>query len=170
MKKIILLVLIIILALPLGMSSAQEPGTKEDNACNEGGSMAGKCETAWHWVCGWYLARWEANGGWNTPNNRLNDACLSLLPPQDTSVASPVCFLIFGAWNLCFADDGTSTADLIFSPIKPDYKLLATTFILPGICPVGTVVGFPVFILSPQQQEYMLSLGYSTNSLLCYGL
>lgn len=42
--------------------NAQEPatGTPQDNACNRGGSMSGKCTTSWHWDCGWYIARWEA--------------------------------------------------------------------------------------------------------------
>lgn len=30
-----------------------------DNACDAGGSMEGKCTTDWHWICGWYVARYE---------------------------------------------------------------------------------------------------------------
>jgi hypothetical protein len=84
MKKISLLIIILTLSLPLGISSAQDPapGNKEDNACNPGGVMDGNCDTHWAWVCGYYLARWQANGGWFTPNNPFNDACLSLLPAR----------------------------------------------------------------------------------------
>jgi hypothetical protein len=47
------------------ISAAQEhaSGSPEDNACNAGGSLEGKCdwptdaEDDWAWDCGWYIAR-----------------------------------------------------------------------------------------------------------------
>lgn len=48
---------------------AQEGSQSDDNACFSGGVMEGKCDTDWEWMCGYYLARWQAN-------------CISLLPPR----------------------------------------------------------------------------------------
>jgi hypothetical protein len=82
MKKFACLFILIALALPFGFAHAQQPPDPE-NACFEGGSMAGKCQSAWEWVCGYYLAHWEAAGGWFNPaNNLLPDWCASLLPPR----------------------------------------------------------------------------------------
>lgn len=112
MKRLMLVLLAIALWIPIGMVNAQEPlpGTKEDNACNPGGSMAGKCETPWHWVCGYYLARWEAAGGWNTQGNVLNDACVSLLPTAPEASGSGIittCHTVFPFGTLCVSSDGT---------------------------------------------------------------
>jgi hypothetical protein len=88
LKYSVRFVLVLMFILPMGFASAQTPplGSKEDNACNPGGAMEGKCgDNPWAWVCGWYLARWQSNGGWLTPNNPFNDACLSLLPPRPIS-------------------------------------------------------------------------------------
>lgn len=73
------------LLLPMGIGQAQEPNTREDNACYAGGSMAGKCDTAWEWICGYYLARWESAGGWTTLGNSIIDSCQSVLPPKPTT-------------------------------------------------------------------------------------
>lgn len=37
------------------------------NACFEGGSLEGRCETDAEWTCGWYLIRWEADPGFERP-------------------------------------------------------------------------------------------------------
>lgn len=90
MKKILLVFLILGLLIPVGISTGQEPNTKEENTCYEGGSMAGKCDSEWEWVCGWYLAQWQTNGGWDNlanPFNPFNDACASLLPPRPAPIA-----------------------------------------------------------------------------------
>jgi hypothetical protein len=86
MKKFLLILVLLALILPLGISQAQTPGTPEDNACNEGGAMAGKCppDSEWHWVCGYYMARFYTQsynqGGYNT--SLVPDWCASLLPPR----------------------------------------------------------------------------------------
>lgn len=114
MKRALLLILALTLLIPVGMTHAQEPGTKEDNACYEGGSMAGKCDTEWEWVCGYYLARWERAGGWNTPNNVLNTACISLLPPQpvETIEIQVLCRVVPATIITdCIYSDSTATED-----------------------------------------------------------
>lgn len=88
-KSALLLLLVVILiatAVPLSNVTAQQPlpGTPQDNACNIGGTMEGKCDTQWEWTCGWYVAQWFNKGGWNTANNTIPDWCLPdiLLPPK----------------------------------------------------------------------------------------
>jgi hypothetical protein len=70
-----LLFLVIILLVSSLFVSAQDTTEidPEANACNEGGSMEGKCnidfdengtvddyEILWAWTCGWYIARYDA--------------------------------------------------------------------------------------------------------------
>lgn len=50
------------------------------NACYEGGSMEGKCDTDWEWVCGWHLIRAEADETYVMP-----EWCESLLPKPPAS-------------------------------------------------------------------------------------
>lgn len=52
----LLLLVLVVLAVLSGGVSAQEESPAE-NACNPGGLMEGKCDTAWEWECGYYLAQ-----------------------------------------------------------------------------------------------------------------
>jgi len=85
-KKFVLLAMLLLVSGVLLISAvptyAEEPavGTAEDNACNPGGVMDGKCDTDWEWTCGYYLARWISAGGWGG-NYMMNSDCVSLLPP-----------------------------------------------------------------------------------------
>ena len=65
MKKLTLFAIMITLLIPAMGGFAQdsgnnvpEIGSPQDNECFEGGDWAGSCSTMWHWVCGWYLARY----------------------------------------------------------------------------------------------------------------
>ena len=79
MKKLrlIALVLVVLMVGALSLVQAQE----DDNACYAGGALDGRCESAWDWICGYYLQQWEAAGGWNG-NYAFPDWCDpdSLLP------------------------------------------------------------------------------------------
>lgn len=84
MKRILGLLFIFTLLLSTtGLAGAQEPeiGTAADNACNEGGPMAGKCDTEWEWECGYYLARWLSGGGWSGTYT-MPATCVLVLPPR----------------------------------------------------------------------------------------
>lgn len=169
MKKAIWILLIIVLAFPIGMVSAQEPGTKEDNACYEGGSMAGKCDTPWEWVCGYYLARWEANGGWATPNNPFNDACASLLPPLPSAEAASIlriCHNVVGG-RLCANSDNIGTWDM--NP--PDGVLeglyLYTNDAIPAGCP-ATLGG--KILLSYGASNFLLGYSFTSAEIAALGL
>lgn len=84
MKRIFLSLFIFTLLISTaGLVVAQEPeiGTAADNACNEGGPMAGKCDIDWEWICGWHLARWTSGGGWGGTYT-MPTTCTILLPPR----------------------------------------------------------------------------------------
>jgi hypothetical protein len=86
MQRLLGIVFIFTLLLTsVGLAGAQEPpiNTPADNACNEGGLMAGKCNTEWEWVCGYYLARWVNAGGYSS-TYAFPDWCAPslLLPPR----------------------------------------------------------------------------------------
>jgi len=87
MKKLFFMIAIMMLvsgalAMTATPSYAEEPaiGSAADNACNPGGSLEGKCTTEWHWGCGYYLARWEAAGGWGG-DYPMPTFCAGVLPP-----------------------------------------------------------------------------------------
>lgn len=65
-------------------------GDRNENACNEGGSMAGQCESVWAWQCGWYVAQWVNAGGWSG-NYPIPSECSIGLPPVHvkSSITSP---------------------------------------------------------------------------------
>ena len=73
MKKSYLIGLLFVLLIAmsgialLAQSSVDDRGNANDpatnsraNACYTGGSLAGKCDAEWKWVCGWGIARVEA--------------------------------------------------------------------------------------------------------------
>lgn len=171
MKKSLSLITVLMLVL-LGnqFAYAQDPGTKEDNACNEGGSMAGKCDTPWEWVCGYYLARWEANGGWNTPNNVLNDACVSLLPPraiqegETTSVPTPTC-RDFRGWMVCITGNYIAVdVSWIAGPLNIEYLIVAP--LTP--CPAPfTDNSFAVDVMAFDIAQFIKSFGFLGTDKLC---
>lgn len=168
MKKVFWLILIIVVAFPMNMISAQEPNTKEDNACYEGGSMAGKCDTPWEWVCGWYLARWEANGGWSTKNNLFNDSCVSLLPsvPITSQEMLTICHPVsIPSGLLCISDNQTGTWDQ--SPLDgvPDGLYLYIN--PPTTCPLN--FGGKTLI-SAAFTSFLLGFGFTTDEIANTGL
>ena len=82
----ILALLCLLLGLTL-VSAAQDgaSGLPEDNACNRGGSLEGKCdwptdaEDEWAWDCGWYIARVDT-GEFTTDD--VPDWCNYFAAPQ----------------------------------------------------------------------------------------
>lgn len=98
MKKIFVIVIIAVTLLSgFRVAFAQEPTGTDDlgnlndpmqneraNACYEGGSMAGKCDSEWAWVCGWYLIRYEAR---IFTREQVHTMCASLLPRLPEQVA-----------------------------------------------------------------------------------
>lgn len=67
MKRLLIFVLLISLLLtPFASVRAQQPTTNsaDDNACYPGGAMfradqpGQGCPDSWHWMCGWFLARY----------------------------------------------------------------------------------------------------------------
>jgi hypothetical protein len=88
-KAFILLIILLLAALAV---VAQEDLPDDANACNEGGSMEGKCnidfngdgevsdyEVTWAWTCGWYMIRYDAGV---FARNQVPVFCSSLLPAE----------------------------------------------------------------------------------------
>ena len=58
--RLVLLSSVFLLSISIAIvafANEPKPQTPEDNACYVGGAMEYKCDTAWEWTCGWYLAR-----------------------------------------------------------------------------------------------------------------
>jgi hypothetical protein len=125
MKKLIVLLLTLLLLIP-ATASAQEPGTPEDNACNEGGLMEGDCTTEWHWECGWYLARWQANGGWNTmpffPDWCNPDVLLPARPLADENAE--------GIIQICRTYFNPDERQICLSSNNTGYQLIVSTQVI----------------------------------------
>lgn len=84
--KIVLVVAVLALGAMLLVAQDDAPTLDPDaNACFDGGSMAGKCDTTWEWECGWYLIRYD-NGLFSKAE--MPERCLSLVPADVTP--SPV--------------------------------------------------------------------------------
>jgi hypothetical protein len=181
MKPMIVFLLILSLLVPFALSSAQNPplDSPEDNACHPGGAMEGKCSIEWHWVCGWYLARWQANGGWFTPNNLFNDDCISLLPPRPvaapnsatSNVVITLCGVsgVFGNNTLCVSSDQTGTADF-GTDGSIDRLFLFTNATVPASClptyngrPLIGLFGTASFNPPFTDTELFITLGLGAN-------
>jgi hypothetical protein len=53
------------------------------NACFNGGAMAGKCDDAWEWNCGWFMIRYDAG---MISRADFPPTCSSLLEADATTV------------------------------------------------------------------------------------
>lgn len=89
-KKLLLVVFIMSLsALAFALDDQGNPNNPNENeranACYEGGSMAGKCDTDWEWEAGWYLIRFE-NGLISRENFPSQYAVLLPALPEEETV------------------------------------------------------------------------------------
>lgn len=67
-----------------------DPAVNPDaNACYEGGSRAGKCYSDSDWACGWYYIRWEGSLTTDGSNEKFEDLCPDMLPPEITPNPQP---------------------------------------------------------------------------------
>ncbi len=133
MKKLSLLAIILLLTIggiPAVSADEPLPETAEDNWCYPGGDWDdGRCVTNWHWVCGWYMARYEA-GKLSRP--QILDMCKHLLPslPQSVfgvsstggvfSIAKAGCFEASFPGNY-FVTTGDVVQPLV-GPLTPSYS------------------------------------------------
>jgi hypothetical protein len=144
MKYLLTLILLLTLLVPVGITSAGDPaiGSPDDNACNAGGVMDGKCTTEWHWVCGWYLARLNKN---LITRAQFPAQCSSLLAPLPDPAPFVRDFLcikdIGGAFDISFpAFNGVAERVTVYVqfpvPLAPG---------VPATCTGGVIVTFPAF-------------------------
>lgn len=161
MKRICLVLVILLLATFASLAqeeiNSNDPLTNENaNACNEGGSMEGKCnidfdgngivdqyEVDWAWECGWYIIRYDAGMLSSVP-----ERCQTLLSAGLICYNSPYYFSLQYSGNpnepgnlvLILAPDcgGTAAATLrhsvlIFASSYEEAYAICSTY--------GTVVG-----------------------------
>lgn len=87
MKRIIILLVFTLFSVVIvSADGIDDQGNPNDpnvndraNACFEGGSMEGKCDTPWEWVCGWHLIQFEYD---LTTREDFPNWCISILPPE----------------------------------------------------------------------------------------
>lgn len=138
--------------IPMAMAQEPAPGTKEDNACYEGGAMwrekSGEgCTTPWHWTCGWYLARFLSKsynlGGYDT--SLLPDWCMSLLPPphpitQEASLPIDCGIFFNGGYTLCVQGNYLRQDSGNDGTFEDAWHIMAGTLAgFDGFCPVGSI-------------------------------
>ena len=102
------------------VSAAQDgaSGSPEDNACNVGGSLEGKCdwptdaEDQWAWTCGWYIARVDTG---ELTANDVPDWCNYFAAPQivcyDSSQPGQLDFVLSGSLNTAANVSGYASVD-----------------------------------------------------------
>jgi hypothetical protein len=127
------LMLVLSAALGLGLIAAEdapEPNTPEDNACYEGGVMAGKCDSDWAWKGGWYLARFLSD---DLTREQVPDEFQILLPPPvETPVAVNVLTLCKGygykdMGRICLSSNQTGSLSYRGDEINLYYVFTATS-------------------------------------------
>jgi hypothetical protein len=185
MQRLLGIVFIFTLLLTsVGLAGAQEPpiNTPADNACNEGGAMAGKCgNSEWAWTCGWHLARWLTRGGWGG-TYAMPDTCAILLPPRPpVSVAGST-----DSTTAAFVDNTRITGCVLINP--GTYASLTNALSIPAgtqvfsdaSCSVGAGILGTNFVYDPSPlgsnadalclAEFSLprSIGAGPNFHLCY--
>lgn len=87
LKQVFILILVLITSgIVMAETNFDDQGNPNEpiqndsaNACYEGGSMDGKCDTTWEWQCGWHLIRFEYN---LTSREDFPTWCISIIPPE----------------------------------------------------------------------------------------
>jgi hypothetical protein len=164
MQRLLGIVFIFVLLLTsVGLAGAQEPpiGSPADNACNEGGAMAGKCgNSEWAWTCGWHLARWLTRGGWGG-TYAMPDTCAILLPPRPIVVQTSSAFSV----GACLFD-GTSA----YANFNGSYFLLSPfEYFTDPSCTVSggfTVAGKVVYAPAPFDANTLCLAAFGTTVLM----
>lgn len=149
--KIIIVVLITLMLLPTGFTVADEPlpETPQDNACYEGGSMwrekpEDRCSTLWHWVCGWYLARYTAG---IFTRHQVIDQCESVLPPL------PPEEIVSGAVDagICFDNSNPIQHDILMTAAITASPNAVMTISKDGTCTGGVNMANLRIVQAPDQ-------------------
>ena len=122
---LIIFILSITISLVLAVDDQGNPNdptvNERANACYDDGSMGGKCETDWEWVCGWHLIRFEYD---LIERADFLAACSSVLPPEAipeqpaTTVSTGsnlICIEFVSGYYLDFSDSNFLFPALIYS-------------------------------------------------------
>jgi hypothetical protein len=140
------LMLVLSAALGLGLIAAEdapEPNTPEDNACYEGGVMAGKCDTEWAWKGGWYLARFLTD---DLTREQVPDEFQILLPPPvEAPPLMTLCKVLGRSGKVCLNSNQTGMVDEVgmYHSEGPEAYYIFTTDPAGANCP-ARFNGFPL--------------------------
>jgi hypothetical protein len=182
MKKLILICLVVLAALPLlAQEDAEEaePFTRADNECYAGGTMEGRCnqdvdgdgivsqaEVDWAWNCGWYMARY--NDG-DLSRGEVPSWCASLLPPLPArSANSPraIC-AYFAPSNYCLLGNYLTEDFDYDGDIDYEYYVITDAAVgNGGNCPGSTVFVSDVSA-NADMDTWLPTFGFSLTDDIC---
>lgn len=160
-----------------------EPGSRADNECYAGGTMAGKCdngfhndgsttpaEVEWAWRCGWYMARF--NDG-RIPRAEVPADCGILLPAITIASGVADCIVTFGgsateciSGNILSQDTGSNG-----SFEDRWYIISDATAGDGGNCPAGSTYAIDVSSYQASQPDFyafVLSHGFKGTDDFCH--
>jgi hypothetical protein len=134
--------------------SLPECGTRADNECYDGGTMADKCDNDWLWKAGWEIARF--NNGTMT-REQVNPEWAFLLPPPVEPVEGApgvltICHPISAPnppGTICLRADQTGYLDYASNG---QYEYLEVFVDNPADC-TPTYLGYP-FIVSGERDGF----------------
>jgi hypothetical protein len=170
---IALIIVALSAALGLGLIAADdsqpEPGTPEDNACYDGGLMAGKCDTDWEWNGGWYLARFLTG---SITRQEVPVIYESLLPPLEVVEEIPVLTICKSyGWEaheqLCASSNQTGVWE---STIYGPYTYLIFTPDSTGASCPATFNGFGISVRGSNTMDELSPAGFTSAEAAQLGL
>lgn len=148
-----------------------ERGTAADNACNEGGVMAGKCNSEWHWTCGWYLARYDAGVITSVPATcqiLLDVRPPKVLPEAEAAAQTKICAVVAGPYGLCLIGNILEIDFLNDGTIDFRDLLLMDNIVGPsGLCPLGTTYAGDHSSYNASIEAFVLAQGFPLNGDGC---
>jgi hypothetical protein len=127
MLKKLFFVLVVLSFSALGFAQDDQGNPNEPtindhaNACYEGGSMAGRCTTAWDWEAGWYLIRFEYGMISREDFPAQYAIVLEPLPEQSRGNRPVGCLLVYSDYGI-YIDFGSGNFVPVGSPAYSDPK------------------------------------------------
>lgn len=178
MHRLLILVLICLVSFSIvhaaGLDDRGNPNdpavNQRANACYEGGTWEGRCDTDLEWIAGWYLIRFEAGIFSRADIPAWLHWMLPSLPGSSSSSSpapQPGC-MDYGAGMYCFTGGNEFTVDQGYNGVDSyDYIFPTGT-----TCPNphnGRALSFQstVTALASTIQDFVVSKGFGYGDVLC---
>lgn len=159
-RSLLILILIFFSVVLVSADGVDDQGNPNDpnvneraNACFEGGDMAGKCDTEWEWMCGWYIIRLTE------PQDEVLRAafppdCLSLLPALEIITIDEVRNCIDGGFGYSLSLPIDTIGPMIGNiytgttcsgafEVSASYVIAVDLSAAQALCPSPQVTGWP---------------------------